>query len=371
MNRPRKITRTLTGSRIYVRRGKYQYFSQTAVFNPDTGKSTKWLILCSVDEGELAARQKLAEVLGHIKRSSGSGDFSVWFDKWRQELLKKRTAQCPADTARARVWKDGTKGLLSVLSKIEHAFADFDVTNVLPADVAQFVDQWAGRRSAQSYRGHLVKFFAWCARRGILNTNPAREISVETPQKRDVYITDDQYLRVSQALLIGDDNKPTRTGPMVKCYMDLLYLFYQRGIEIRLLRWDQVTPEGILFKPTKTERSSGTKVLIPIGEDARAVLAKAKALRKMISMYVIHTEHGQPYTSHGIGSLFKRACKRAGIKGITLKDIRAKAATDAKSAGYSEDEVKVALAHTDAATTRDYIRQRDTPVSSVILKLPN
>lgn len=370
MNRRRQTSRTLTGTRIYQRRGKYAYFAPEPILNPATGKVSKWHILCPVAEGEFRARELLNALLNQQSPAKGAGDFSTWFGKWRTSLLKQRETKEPKDPARLKIWQDGTKALVSVLARIEDAFADFDVVDVTPADVATFVDQWDGRRSAQSYRGHLSKFFAWCCRKGLRDTNPAREVTVATPPKRDVYITDEQYKAIRNQLLIGKDEKPTRTGPMVQCYMDLLYLFYQRGTDVRLLRWDQVTDQGILFKPTKTERSSGVKVLVPIGPDAKVVLERAKAIRKMRSMYVIHTEHGQPYTAHGIGSLFGRACERAGITGVTLKDIRAKAATDAKRQGYSDEQLKTALAHTDSATTREYIRTREVPVSEVVMRLP-
>lgn len=207
-------------------------------------------------------------------------------------------------------------------------------------------------------------------RQGLIDVNPAKQISVAAPQKRDVYMTDEQYMKIWDALLTGKDGKPTRTGAMVQCYMDLLYLLYQRGTDVRLLRWDQITPEGILFKPTKTERSSGTKVLVPIGNDTRVVLKRLKGLSKMRSMYLIHTEHGQPYTGNGIGSLFRRAASRAGVQGVTLKDLRAKAATDAKKHGYKNDQLQTALAHTDGATMRDYLRSRDVPVSEVVMTIP-
>ncbi len=87
-------------------------------------------------------------------------------------------------------------------------------------------------------------------------------------------------------------------------------------------------------------------------------------------MYVIHTRHGHPYTSHGIGSAWKRACARTRIKEVTLKDIRAKALTDAKCLGYSIEQLRVGAAHTDTQTTHHYIKRRETPVSDVRLSLP-
>ncbi len=371
MGRRRTNLRTLTGSRIYIRFGKYYYFSPEPMFHPTTGMVRKWHILCAEAEGEFKAREALNALLGYVNTPKGCGDFCIWFDKWRTIILKQRDNIAPQDPARLAIWRKGTKALISVLAVVEDAFSDFDVSQVRPFDIGQFLEQWEGRRSAQTYRAHLSKFFEWCChKRGLIDVNPARQISVPSPPKRKVYITDDQYRAIRDALLIGNDGKPTRTGAMVRCYMDLLYLFYQRGTDVRLLRWDQIKPEGILFTPTKTERSCGTKVQVPIGEDARAVLAQLKNIRKMRSVYIIHTEHGQPYTSNGIGSLFDRACQRAGISGVTLKDIRAKAATDAKSQGYSQDQIQIGLAHTDGGTTRDYIRSREVPVSELILRLP-
>lgn len=370
MNRRRKSSRSLTGTRIYVHRGKFQYFSPDPITNPATGKTSKWHPLCPVSAGEAFARETLNALLGRQEPVDGKGDFPIWFGKWRTQMLQQRDLKAPKDPARLKTWQEGTKSLMSSLKIVETGLADFDVAQVTPVDVATFLDQWEGRRSAQAYRGHLSKFFAWCCRKGLRETNPAREVEVTAPKKRDVYITDEQFKSIKEALLAGRGGMYRRTGEMVVCYMDLLYLLYQRGTDIRLLRWDQVEEERILFKPTKTEHSSGAKVAVPIGEDARAVLARAKNIRKLRSIYVIHTEEGQPYTSHGIGSIFERACKRAGIAGVTLKDIRAKAATDAKNLGYQESQLQTALAHTDGATTRGYIRSRAVPVSEVILRLP-
>lgn len=313
----------------------------------------------------------LNSLLNYVNAPKGTGDFCVWFNKWRTFILQQRDQIAPKDRARLAIWRKSTKGLINQFAIVENGFADFDVAQIRPYDIGQFLEQWEGRRSAQAYRAHLSKFFEWCChKRGLIDVNPARQISVATPPKRDVYITNEQYNAIRDALLVGADKKPTRTGAMVQCYMDLLYLLYQRGTDVRLLRWDQVTPEGILFKPTKTERTSGIKVLVPIGEDALGVFDRLKKSAKMRSVYVIHTEHGQPYTSNGIGSLFRRACARAGIEGVTLKDIRAKAATDAKTQGYKPEQLQTALAHTDGATTRGYIRSREVPVSEVVLKLP-
>ena len=367
--RNRKSSHTLTGTRIYVARGHYRYISPEVILNPKTGKIQKSHTLCTLSDGEFKAREALAALLGTLSEPKGNGDFCAWLDKWRTGLLKKRVP--PKDPARMPTFLKGKSNIESALSIIEEGLGKFDVAQIRGYDVGQFLDLWEGQRAAQVYRAYLSKFFEWCIhRQGLIDVNPAKQISLEPPQKRKTYITDEQFLKIRDALMIGFDKKPTRTGAMIQCYMDLLYLLFQRGTDIRLMRWDEVKPEGIEIEPTKTAGSSGVKVMIPMGDELRMVFSRIKTISKARSTFIIHTEHGQPYTASGIRSLFSRAAKRAGVEGVTLKDIRAKAASDAAKQGYTTAEIKVALAHTDEATTRDYIRDQAAPVSAVIIKLP-
>lgn len=367
----RKTRKSLTGTRIYVTRGKYRYESPFPILNSKTGKLQKGHYLCSVADGEFKAREALHSLLNLTTPPKGNGDFSAWIEQWKSELLEDRKLKKPNDPARIKTWQKGSNNITSALNVIADKFADFDVVQVEGFDVAQFLDRWKGRRSAQTYRSYLIEFFKWCiSRHGLIKVNPASEISVKPPKKRDVYMTDDQFNKIREALPIGADGLPIRNGEMIQCYMDLLYLLFQRGTDVRLMRWDEIKSEGILIEPTKTENSSGLKVLIPMGDDLRSVLAKIKSISKMRSTFVIHTEHGQPYTASGVRSAFMRAAERAGVKGVTLKDIRPKAATDAKKQGYSVEQIQVALAHTEESSTLGYLRDQPAPVSEVILKLP-
>jgi integrase len=371
LGRHRKTRLTLALSRIYLRHRKFAYFSSEPLINPTTGRATKWHVLGPVADGELRARMALDALLKRQSPGHGTGNFGPAFDKWRKYMLQKRDRLAPKDPNHLVMWRRGTQALLSVFGIIEHAFADFDVEQIRTVDVQLFVDQWEGRRSAQTYKAHLTKFFGWCRRTGLIEHNPASDVEIEEPPKRTVVITNEQYHKIRDQLLVGEDGKATRTGPVVQVYMDLLFLLYQRGPEVRLLKWSAISDEGIVFTPTKTKRSSGKAVRIPLTDDIRAVLATARALAKRQSDYVIATEAGKPYTAHGIATLFNRARARAGITGVTLKDIRATAASMAKDSGFSEEQIKVGLAHTDLKSTRDYLRNHETPpVSEIVVKLP-
>lgn len=77
-----------------------------------------------------------------------------------------------------------------------------------------------------------------------------------------------------------------------------------------------------------------------------------------------------PKTSPTPPTASSHACQRAKITGVTLKDIRAMAATAAKKKGYTRAQIKITLAHTDESTIDGYIRERDILFSEIVLTLP-
>lgn len=259
-----------------------------------------------------------------------------------------------------------------LLEKAAAEFAEFEVADVRPADVSTSVKQlYAGRATAaRHYKARLSTFFRWAVERGLRADNPCREIWLKAPAPRDRYITDDELLDIRQALLTGEDGKPTRAGAIAQCFVDLCYLTAQRPTDIRKLLWSQVRADGIAFKPTKTAGSSGAKVVVPLTAAIQEVLERARTFGKVRSIYVIHALDGSPYTMSGIRSAWVRACRRAEVKNATIKDLRPKALTDAERAGYRIEELKTAAAHSSVTTTEGYLKTYREPVSRVELRLP-
>jgi integrase len=172
---------------------------------------------------------------------------------------------------------------------------------------------------------------------------------------------------------------------MMQCFIDLCYLTAQRSTEIRNLRWsiDESNPFGcsyvdrengvIHFVPSKTEDSSGEMVDWPITPEIDAVLQRAKLLEPAFGQtYVIRDKRGNAKTDQSVRDAWEGAMERVGLAKApyTIKDIRAKAITDAKKAGYDIDALQTAAAHTDRSTTEGYIKQREVPVSTIRLALP-
>lgn len=368
--RKRQSNKTLAHSRIYIRGKRFCLFSADAIQNPLTGKVAKWHSLCLVDDGELRARELALAITRANTAASGGGDFTDHMDTYKLQVLKKREKERPTEKARIRMFDEGNKEISRKCATLVKAFEAFDVEQIMPVDIAKFLDQWEGQRSAQVYRSRLSDFFAWACRRGICAVNPCREVKVEKPASRARYIEHAEFHAIRNALLIGKDGKRTPSGAMVQCYVDLCYLLYQRTTEVRLLKWADIGDGYISFRPTKTEKSSNASVKVPISPPIQEVLNRAKAIGRVKSLYVIHALDGQPYATRGIGTAWVRACERAGIKNATLRDLRAKALTDAKKAGYTMEQLSVAAAHTDQAMTNVYIKRREIASSEVVMALP-
>ncbi|HGL4260234.1 tyrosine-type recombinase/integrase [Burkholderia dolosa] len=274
-------------------------------------------------------------------------------------------------------------------------FRDWNVERIDAGDVEDFLTvNWPEKLPMQrAMKAWLSKFFNWIVRRKkLMQVNPCREVVVKKPKVRDVYIPDRHFVAIREALMSYEYKKDADTqnerivigkvptGPMMQCFVDLCYLTCQRSTEIRLLRWDQIDREAgvIHFVPTKTEDSSGEAVDWPLTPDIEAVLARAKLLDPAFGQtYVIRDKKGNPKTDQACRDAWDGAVKRAAksdpsieCKPYTIKDIRAKALTDAKRAGYAIEELRVAGAHTDTSTTETYIKSREVPRSNVVLHLP-
>jgi integrase len=284
--------------------------------------------------------------------------------------------------------------ILDIFAKV---FAEFDVVQVRPTDVVQVLKKkWPSKLTMQHHaKSRLSTFFRWCMEEGLRDDNPCRDVWVKGRVRHKSKWTHESFHAIRDALLpILDESKwrradgrlrdDVRAGLMLQCYLDLSFLLYQRTTEIRRLRYSQALEREQLihFEPTKTAKSSGAEIDIPITPALEAVLARARSLAKIKpgpggDAFVIQTRKGAPYTAFGIRSAIDRAAIRAGYatergprSGLTAKDLRAYSASCAKAQGYTLEQLKAGLAHTTITTTEGYVQQHTTPVSEVTLSLP-
>lgn len=207
-----------------------------------------------------------------------------------------------------------------------------------------------------------------------------------------MYIPHAHFLAIREALAVYrykrlKDGKEVEveakvpTGPEMQVFVDLCYLTCQRSTDIRELRWSQVDEAAgmIRFKPTKTAKSTGQAVDWPITPEITKVLRRARTIARHTKVraltaddHVVVNRHGKPKTAAACREAWRGAIERAKLGEVdyVVKDIRAKALTDAKREGYDIEALQVAGAHADRATTEGYIKQRDVPRSIVRLTMP-
>jgi len=265
MARPRKRDKGLPAY-VRIRHGSYVY------------KDKK---LCRVDEGESA----MYEALAKAKALPGIDMVPAAVGKFKLEYLPTLAASTRKEHAR----------LLDIFAK---DFSEFRVDQVdAPAIKRSIKNLYAGKlTAAKHYKARISTFFRWCiADAGLIKINPCTAVWVERPVSRKTPWTPELFWEVRD-----------RLEPMHQCYHDLSFLLYQRTTDVRLLRRAQIREGVIHFAPSKTLRSSGKEVDIPITPAIQSVLDRAAELSKeiakkrgVISPFVIHTRQGRHTLGQG------------------------------------------------------------------------
>lgn len=346
--RRRTVTDPVLPGRVYPKSGSWYWFP----------KNGSWIKLCRIDEGETKMLERLAAEM-RKREIPGDGDMPRFV----------------ADYVKAEVHRHREKTWPYYGEYVKTGFADVNVRQVDSAYVSDFLEQnYAGKPAMQNtMRAFLRGFFTWCKRKRYFSgENPCNDVKIESKKRRDVYITHEHFGLIREHLA---------KHPMMVCMIDLCYLTAQRSTEIRALLWRADSPRCswvdrekaiIHFVPTKTVESSGVAVDWPISPDIEEVLKRARSTGKVKSGLVIHTRTGKAYTPHTALYHWREACRKAKLEeyGYTIKDIRAKALTDAQRAGYDLKAIMEAAAHTKQSTTETYFKQRAIPVSEIRLTLP-
>ncbi|MFM0300010.1 tyrosine-type recombinase/integrase [Paraburkholderia sediminicola] len=349
MNARRRTIPDGLPNRVYQKSGSYYWYP----------KGGSWIKLCRVDDGELKMLERLASEKRKRESLTGIGNVPALVDEYVREKKAEH---------RERAWP-------LYGNYVKTGFADVNIDLVDNAFVVEFLrSNWGEKIHMQrTMRAFLTGFFQWCReQRYYTGENPCNGIRIRIPKPRGVYITDAHFAAIRAELA---------HNPMILCLVDLCYLTAQRSTEIRSLRWKREDEKSnwvdrengvIHFHPSKTRDSSGIGVDWPITPEIDAVLEMARTSGKIKGALVIHARDGKFWRDTSALKIWREACNRAMLAehSYTIKDIRAKALTDAKKAGYDIDALMIAAAHADKSTTEIYFKDRTVPVSNVRLAIP-
>lgn len=323
--------------RVFAKSGAYWHVRAAGV-------KRIWTRLCAISDGMPAMYRALAD----LEQADMARDhMPAMIADWLKEVGSKHSEKTRANDA----YQTRT---------ISESFQEFRAKDVTAPAIVEFLKHFSDKpRTFNLYRSMLRELMRFAEEKGYRppGSNPVDSLKTMPVKARTRYITDSEVRRIKVAAMYGDDGKRTRSGHTICALIDMAYLTGQRIGDLLTLRWGDIGKDGIAFQPTKTEESTGAKVLIAWTERLRELVDRVRALPNQSAEFVFCTLQGRPYAYSGASTAWKRAVKRAGVKNCHFHDLRGKALTDVDR-GRGIMEAQRMGAHSTQAQTADYVRHK-------------
>lgn len=230
----------------------------------------------------------------------------------------------------------------SAARRLQDALAEFRPEQVRHGDVVQLLDAYAHMPAVANRLLVVLRLvFRWALDRGLVAADPCVSVKRLRQPTRDRLLTAGEYEAIrSQA--------PAR----LQIIMDLAYLTGQRIGDVLAIRRADLGDEGIAF----TQQKTGKRLIVGWTPELRDAVARAKALTGNLSPMTLFYARGGATPKHqNVWRAFKASAERAGVRDVTLHDLRAMAGTDADAQGL---DATALLGHTDRRTTQSYLRDK-------------
>ncbi|ACA18252.1 integrase family protein [Methylobacterium sp. 4-46] len=216
---------------------------------------------------------------------------------------------------------------------IEQEFGDFPLGALTDRRTRGEFLTWRDRLAVRSRRqadyawSVLARILSWALDRGLILANPCeRGGRLYRASRTDKVWTDD------------DERRFLASAP-AHLHLPLILALWtgQRQGDLLRLPWSAYDGETVRLKQGKT----GARVVIPVGAPLRAALDAAPR----VSPVILVNSEGRPWTGDGFRSSWGKACRAAGIRGLTFHDLRGTAVSRLALAGCSEAEIATLTGH--------------------------
>ena len=269
--------------KVHIKNGRYYYVHQN-----------KWHKLSRVDEGSPALYRALQQFT--VERPATYGQVMI---RYIAEALPELKPASQPEYERI------------IAVRLQHHFGSMILGTLKPTHIAQYLEM--RKREGAPVGGNreravLGSVCGWAMRFGWLDANPCHGVrrNREMPSKR--YVTDADFRTAFD-----------RAGDPLQDLLAVALLTGLRQTDLRTLRKSAVTREGIELRQSK----DGKLRLIEWSDALRYFVKRAQERSKGEFLFV--GPWGRPWSVSGLQS----AMKRLG-PGFRFRDIRAKAASDAK-----------------------------------------
>lgn len=237
--------------------------------------------------------------------------------------------------------KEYERNAASIAGVLGACFLD----EVSKPDVKAWHRKISARTEANRQKAFLSAVYSFAVSEGWTPDNPCKGIRRHLEKPRTRTSSYDEAVALAKA-----------ATPLWRALVALAFLTGMRPGELRELRRDHLTPDGIDLVRPKTEAHSlilWTPALLQVTEQALAAHPKLKPGKK--PEYVFPAPHGRPYSVTGFSHHWAALCKLAGVKGLQMRDARRTAATEAEDLKHAQE----LLGHDTPSTTRRVYRVRD------------
>jgi integrase len=244
---------------------------------------------------------------------------------------------------------------------IEKAFGDFPLAALTDNRTRGIFKAWRERLAVSSRRQAdyawvvLARVLSWGMDRGLVAVNPCKKGG--------------RLYRGSRAEKIwtpADEAAFLERAP-AHLHLPLLLALWtgQRQGDLLHLPWSAYDGTHIRLRQSK----GGARVVIPVGTPLKSALDAAPK-RSTIMLTIMD---GKPWTPDGFRASWGKACKRAGVVGVTFHDLRGTAVTRLAIAGCTEAEIATITGHSmrsvRAIIDTHYLNRDPVLAESAIRKL--
>jgi integrase len=235
-----------------------------------------------------------------------------------------------------RALADSTRrSYVPLITRIEKRFGDFPISALTDRRSRGIFMGWrdylaasAGRRQADYAWTVLARVLSWSFDRGLVAANPCE-------RGGRLYRGGNRAEKIWTA---ADEAAFLERAP-AHLHLPLLLALWtgQRQGDLLRLPWSGYNGTHIRLRQSKT----GARVVVPIGEPLKV---KLDATPKR-STIILTNSDGKPWTSDGFRASWGKACKAAGVVGVTFNDLRGTAVTRLALAGCTEAEIATITGH--------------------------
>ncbi len=256
--------------------------------------------------------------------------------------------------------KLSSASLVRLESMIKRFNAFFQGTTIFATiserQVRDFIRHRARESAPGSLRlelGALKRIFRMAVENGLIRTNPASDISVPREKVETHYLTPDKFCRVRDA-----------SPEWLKIILEFCVSTALTRQELLKARWEDVKEMSgemsLCVSHGKSKRN------VPLNELAKHALQSVRPQSNPAEGRIFR---GKSVTSTNISQAFMRACRSAGVRGVSFKDLRHTTAFWMRQEEVPLETIARLLGHTSAQTTMRYIQEQNAKLDSAVLAI--